>query len=41
MAGLDKQIKKVAKGAAGKKSKKSGGKKGGGEVEKVAKKLLK
>ncbi len=42
MAGLEKEIKKVAKGASGKKSKKSGGsKKSGSGVEKAAKKLLK
>ena len=41
MAGLEKEIKKVAKGSPSKKGKKSGGKKGGSGVEKAAKKLLK
>ena len=41
MAGLEKEIKKVAKSASGKKGKKSGGKKSGGGIEKAAKKLLK
>ncbi len=43
MAGLEKEIKKVAKGSSGKKHKKSGGtkKKSGSGVEKAAKKLLK
>jgi hypothetical protein len=42
MAGIEKEIKKAAKGASGSKGKKSGGKKkGGGGVEKVAKKFLK
>jgi hypothetical protein len=42
MAGLEKEIKKVAKGSSGKKHNKSGGtKKSGSGVEKAAKKLLK
>ena len=43
MAGIEKEIKKVAKGSPGKKTKKSGGKKnsGSGGIEKSAKKLLK
>ena len=42
MAGIEKEIKKAAKGAAGSKGKKSGGKKkGAGRVEKAAKKFLK
>jgi hypothetical protein len=42
MAGIEKEIKKAAKGAAGSKGKKSGGKKkGAGGVEKAAKKFLK
>ena len=42
MAGLEKEIKKVAKGSSGKKTKKSGGsKKSGSGIEKTAKKLLK
>jgi hypothetical protein len=42
MAGLEKEIKKVAKGSSGKKTKKSGGrKKSGSGFEKAAKKLLK
>ena len=42
MAGLEKEIKKVAKGSTGKKTKKSGSrKKSGSGVEKAAKKLLK
>ena len=42
MAGIEKEIKKVAKGSSGKKHKKSGGsKKSGSGVEKAAKKLLK
>ncbi len=42
MAGLEEEIKKVAKGASGKKAKKSGGgKKSGSGIEKSAKKLLK
>ena len=42
MAGLEKEIKKVAKSSSGKKTKKSGGrKKSGSGVEKAAKKLLK
>ncbi len=40
MAGLEKEIKKAAKGSPSKKHKKSGGKKGGSGVEKAAKKLL-
>ncbi len=42
MAGVEKELKKLAKGSSGKKTKKSGGKKKGGSgVEKTAKKLLK
>jgi hypothetical protein len=41
MAGLEKEIKKAAKGSSAKKGKKSGGKKSGSGVEKAAKKLLK
>ena len=42
MAGIEKEIKKVAKGSSGKKSTKSRGKKKGGSgIEKSAKKLLK
>ena len=42
MAGLEKEIKKVTKGSAGKKSKKSGRiKKSGSRVEKAAKNFLK
>jgi hypothetical protein len=41
MAGIEKEIKKAAKGAAGGKGKKSGGKKKSGGVEKAAKKFLK
>ncbi len=41
MAGIEKDIKKAAKGAAGGKGKKSGGKKKSGGVEKAAKKFLK
>ncbi len=41
MAGLEKGVKKLAKGSSGKKGKKSGGKKSGSGVEKAAKKLLK
>ena len=43
MSGIEKEIKKVAKGSSGKKkSTKSGGKKKGGSgIEKSAKKLLK
>jgi hypothetical protein len=41
MAGIEKEIKKGAKGASGSKGKKSGGKKKGGGVEKVAKRFLK
>jgi hypothetical protein len=42
MAGIEKEIKKAAKGASGSKGKKSGGKKkSGGGVEKAAKKFLK
>jgi len=41
MAGLEKEIKKVAKGSSSKKHKKFGGtKKSGSGVEKAAKKLL-
>ena len=40
MAGIEKEIKKVAKGSSGKKPKKSGGRKNSG-IEKSAKKLLK
>ena len=39
MAGIEKEIKKAAKGSSGKKS--GGRKKGGSGVEKAAKKLLK
>ncbi len=42
MARLEKEVKKVAKGTSGKKSKKSGGrKKSGAGIEKSAKRLLK
>jgi hypothetical protein len=42
MAGIEKAIKKAAKGSSGKKSTKSGGKKKGGSgIEKAAKKFLK
>jgi len=42
MAGIEKEIKKAAKGASGGKGKKSGEKKkSGGGVEKAAKKFLK
>ncbi len=42
MAGIEKEIKKAAKGSAGRKTKKSGGtRKSGSGVEKAAKKLLK
>jgi hypothetical protein len=41
MAGIEKEIKKAAKGASGSKGKKSGGKKSSGGVEKAAKKFLK
>jgi hypothetical protein len=42
MSGIEKAIKKAAKGASGSKGKKSGGKKkSGGGVEKAAKKFLK
>ncbi len=41
MAGIEKEIKKAAKGASGSKGKKSGGKKKSGGVEKAAKKFLK
>ena len=42
MTGIEKEIKKAAKGSSGKTGKKSGGtKKGGSGVEKAAKKLLK
>ncbi len=42
MAGLEKEVKKVAKGTSSKKTKKSGGrKKSGGGIEKSAKRLLK
>ena len=42
MAGVEKEVKKIAKGSSGKKSKKSGGrKKSGSGIEKTAKKLIK
>jgi hypothetical protein len=42
VAGLEKEVKKVAKGSSGKKTKKAGGrKKSGGSIEKSAKRLLK
>ncbi len=43
MAGLEKEIKKVAKGSSGKTTKKKSGgkKKSGSGIEKTAKKLLK
>ena len=42
MAGIEKEIKKVAKGSSGKKTKKSGGRKNSGSgIDKSAKKLLK
>jgi hypothetical protein len=41
MARLEKEVKKVARGSSGKKTKKSGGRKSGGGIEKSAKRVLK
>jgi hypothetical protein len=41
LAGLEKEIKRVAKGSSGKKTKKSEGKKKSSRIEKSANKLLK
>jgi hypothetical protein len=41
LAGLEKEIKRVAKGSSGKKTKKAEGKKKSSRIEKSANKLLK